>query len=198
MTFQPGTFKLAFDHFRNASAPRVVEQAGSLGIIGAGSQQSGFGCAISFWESLDALERSNGVPAVVEAMSGYAQWMASPFKVESYTVVNGEIPAPSPDNLIGTWMRTTTVAPAPNRHGEVEAIYAERLTTTQATNRECFGTFLLALQVGSSLLAIELWNERTALTDWDRSAEVRDQRLFRASAVNQPPLRGTLEIFGLY
>lgn len=198
MTFQQGTIELAFGHFRSASAPAVVEQAGSLGIIGAGSRQSGYGCAISFWESLDALERSNASPRVIEAMGGYAQWMASPFKVESYNIVSGEIPASGPDNLIGTWMRTTTVAPATNRHSEVEAIYAERLNTTRTTNPECFGIFLLALQVGSSLLAIELWNERTALTAWDKSAEVRDQRLFRTGAVNQPPLRGALEIFGLY
>jgi hypothetical protein len=198
MTFQPGSVEFAFNHFRNASAPRVVEQPGSLGILGAGIRQTGYGCAISFWESRDALERSNGVPSVIEAMSGYGKWMASPFKVESYTVVSGEIPVPGPDNLIGTWMRATIIAPVPNSHDKVEAIYAERLSTTRATNPECFGAFLLALQVGSGLLAIELWNDHSALADWDSSAKVRDQRLFRAGTVDRPPLREALEIFGLY
>src|SRR5688572_30480970 len=90
MMLQPESIDFAFDHFRHVSAPLVRGQVGSLGIIGAGNRETGFGCAISFWDARDALERSNANPQVVEAMGGYARWMAGPFRVESYSVISGE------------------------------------------------------------------------------------------------------------
>ena len=198
MQLQPEAIDLAFDHFRGVSAPLVRVQAGSLAILGAGNRESGFGCAISFWETRDSLERSNANPQVVEAMGAYAKWMAGPFKVESYTVVSGTIPESRPDNLRGNWLRTTSVLTLPERLDDVLTVYAARLANARTASPACFGTLLLSPQIGFRALAIELWSSRSALTAWDGSAKLDDQRLFRAGGVEEPPARDTLEVFGLY
>ncbi|HYI15271.1 MAG TPA: antibiotic biosynthesis monooxygenase [Thermomicrobiales bacterium] len=198
MMLQPESIDLAFDHFRNASAPLVRVQAGSLGIIGAGNRETGFGCAISFWDTRESLERSNAEPKVVEAMGGYAKWMAGPFRVESYTVHNGEPPEPNDAHRRGTWLRTTWVLTSPERRDDALSVYEARLEAARSSSPACVGTQLLAPQIGSRILAIEHWTSLSALNAWNAEASVEDQRLFRAGRVDESPERDTLEVFGLY
>lgn len=199
MLLQPESIELAFDHFRDVSAPLVRVQIGSLGIIGAGNRETGFGCAISFWDTPQSLERSNAEPKVVEAMGGYAKWMAGPFRVESHTVVSGEPPEPDADNIRGTWLRTTSVlAASPQQLDELLAVYAERLAGARSSSPACIGAFLLSSHIGTRILAVEHWTSQTALNAWDVAAKSDDQRLFRAGNVPEPPVRDRLEVFGLY
>lgn len=197
MQLQREAMDLAFDYFRDVSAPLVRAQGGSLAILGAGNRESGFGCAISFWETRESLERSNANPKVVEAMGGYARWMAGPFKVESYAVVSGTISAFGPDDLRGDWLRLTSVMAPPETLTDVLAGYETRLVDA-AASRACVGTLLLSPQIGSRVLAIELWSSHAALGSWDAKAKLDDQRLFRSGSVDQPPERDTLEVFGRY
>jgi hypothetical protein len=198
MILQIESMGLAFDHFRDASAPAVREQPGSYAIIGAGNRETGFSCAISFWETLDALERSNGNPRVVEAMSGYGKWMAGPFRVESYTVVSGTYPDPAIDLPSDSWLRITTVTATQKQLDAVLSSYAERLHDAQSKSPSCTWTALLAPKIGSRLLAIEHWTSLAALNTWDASAKDADQRLFRAGGVEAPPERDRLTVFGVY
>ncbi len=198
MMLQPESIELAFNHFRDVSVPLVVGQEGAIGIIGAGNRETGFGCAISFWESMEGLERSNGNPQVVEAMAGYAKWMAGPFKVESFTVASGAVPEIGPDNLAGSWMRMTTIMPPTDQMDAVLAVYAGRLASVESSSPACFATLLLAPQIGPHILALELWSSRTALSAHDAAARLDDQRLFRERRVAEAPVRDTLEVFGIY
>jgi len=198
MTLRPESIDDAFDHFRNASAPLVRAQFGSLGILGAGNRESGFSFAISFWETRGDLERSNANPAVVEAMGGYAQWMAGPFLVESYTVMSGGLPEADAGDVRGRWLRTTSVAAPTERLEDVTAMFEERLEGARAASPACAGTLLLEPHIGQSVLALEFWSSRFALASWDAVAKIEDQRLFRAGSVDQPPVRDTLEVFGQY
>lgn len=188
----------AFNHFRAASAPLVRGQPGSLGILGAGNRESGSACAISFWETLEALERSNANPQVVEAMAGYARWMAGPFKIESYTVVSGTVPAPGLDHLVGTWLRTTSMQAAAGRLDDVLATYTEQLARAGASSPACVGTMLLSPRIGSSPFAIEFWTSRAAAVTWDAAVRLGDARLFRSGNVEHPPVRDILDVFGHY
>jgi hypothetical protein len=198
MYLQIESMGLAFDHFRDASAPAVREQPESLSIIGAGNGETGFSCAISFWESLDALERSNGNPRVVEAMGGYGKWMAGPFRVESYTVVSGTYPDPAAEQPSDAWLRITTVTAAQGQLDAVISAYAERLTNAESTSPACTWTSLLAPQIGARLLAIEHWTSLAALNAWDVTAKDADQRLFRFGSIETPPERDRLTVFGLF
>lgn len=198
MVIQLDSIAPAFSHFRDVSAPLVRGQAGSLGIFGAGNRESGYACAISFWETLESLEHSNGNPQVVEAMAGYASWMAGPFKVESYTVVSGSVPEAGPDNLGGVSLRMTSALTSPDRIADVLASYEARLSQASASSEACFGTLLLSPQIGSRALAFEFWSSRAAASAWDARAKLDDQRLFRAGSVEEPPVRDILEVFGHY
>ena len=198
MVLQTESIDLAFDHFREASAPAVREQIGSLGILGAGNRENGFSCAISFWETMESLERSNGNPRVVEAMSGYAKWMAGPFKVESFNVVSGTVPEIETDRVVGSLVRMTTVLPPAGQLDAVLAIYAERLERAATASPACFATLLLAPQIGPHVLALELWSSRPAVSTFDAKAKLDDQRLFRERRVAEAPVRDTLDIFGIY
>ncbi len=188
----------AFDYFRDVSSPLIREQPGSIGILGAGNGESGLSCSISFWDDLDSLERSNSLPRVVDAMGGYAKWMAGAFRVESYSVVQGSVPEPQPDTLPGNWMRMTSVAIAPERLDEVLATYESRLAAAHLSSSAITHSMLLAPQIGSRVLAIEFWTSRTALGSWDAAAKLEDQRLFRLRTVEQPPERDLFEVFGYY
>ena len=86
---RPEAARLALDRFFAMSAPLVTRLPGAIGIVSGGSLETGSGIAFSFWESLEALERSSGDPQLVDALAGYASWMAGPFAVESYTLVRG-------------------------------------------------------------------------------------------------------------
>lgn len=194
---QPESIDRAFDYFRDASAPLVRAQAGSLGILGAGNRETGFGCAISFWETIDDLERSNANPQVVEAMGGYVQWMAGGFVVEAYSVASGSVADIEPERLRSGWMRTTTVASTPIRLDEILETYGERMTLARQ-KPTCVEALLLAPQIGSRVLMLEFWISRHALTAWDAESKLADQRLFRAGTVEQPPVRDTMELFGWY
>lgn len=198
MMLQRESIDLAFTHFRNASAPLVRGQVGSLSIIGAGNRETGFGCAISFWDTSESLERSNAEPRVVEAMGGYAKWMAGPFRVESYSVVSGEPPEPDHDNMRGTWLRTTSTLASPERLDELLGLYEARLAAARSSSPAFIGAILLTPQIGSRILAIEHWTTLAALNAWDANARIDDQRLFRAGSVPEPPVRDRLEVFGLY
>jgi hypothetical protein len=198
MRLRPESIDNAFDHFRNVSAPLVRAQFGSLGILGAGNRESGFSFAISFWETRADLERSNANPAVVEAMGGYAQWMAGPFLVESYTVIGGALPETDAGDLRDRWLRTTSATALPDRLDDVTATFGERLDGARAASPACVGTLLLAPHFGERVLALELWSSRHALASWDAAAQLEDQRLVRAGGVGQPPVRDTLEVFGRY
>ncbi|MGH9173620.1 MAG: hypothetical protein ACRD1H_04655, partial [Vicinamibacterales bacterium] len=114
----------AFAYFRNVSTPLVRDQPGSLGILGAGNRETGSAWAISFWSSAEDLERSNGNPQVVAAMTGYAQWMTGPFVVASYDVASGSPPSPA---TTARWLRTTTMLPLPAHFDETIANVRERL-----------------------------------------------------------------------
>jgi hypothetical protein len=198
MSLQPEAVDLAFEHFQNVSAPLVRVQAGSLGIVGAGNRETGFGCAISFWDTPESLERSNAEPRVVEAMGGYAKWMAGPFRVESYSVVSGEPPVPDRDSLQCGWLRTTSALTSPERLDELVSVYEARLAAARSSLPACTGAILLAPHIGSRILAIEHWATLTALNAWDANARIDDQRLFRAGSVPESPVRDRLEVFGLY
>jgi hypothetical protein len=198
MSLQPESVDLAFDHFQNVSAPLVRVQAGSLGIIGAGNRETGFGCAISFWDTPESLERSNAEPRVVAAMGGYAEWMVGPFRVESYSVVSGEPPVPDHDSMQGGWLRTTSALASPERLDELLGVYEARLAAARSASPACVGAILLAPHIGSRILAIEHWTTLAALNAWDANARADDQRLFRAERVPEPPVRDRLEVFGLY
>lgn len=196
MMLQTESMDLAFKHFREASAPAVRAQPGSLVILGAGNPKTGFGCAISFWDTLESLERSNGNPKVVEAMSGYAQWMAGPFRVESYTVVSGTYP--DPDHSPPAWLRMTTATAAPGQLDALLTAYAERLEAARARSAACTWTTLLAPQIGSRMLAVEHWTSLAALNAWDAVAKDADQRLFRSGSVEFPPERDRLDVYEVY
>jgi len=198
MQLQRESVDAAFDYFRDVSAPLVRAQAGSLGILGAGNRASGFGCAISFWGTRDDLERSNANPRVVEALGGYAKWMAGPFLVESYGIVSGALPDAEPDSLRGTWLRTTSAVTQPERLDEMAALFEARLGNARAASPACVGTLLLSPLIGSRMLAIEFWSSHGPLASWDAVSQREDQRLFREGIVEQPPIRDTLEVFGSY
>ncbi len=198
MQLQHESVDAAFTYFQEASAPLVRAQAGSLGILGAGNRASGFGCAISFWETREDLERSNANPRVVEAMGGYAKWMAGPFLVESYGIVSGALPDAEPDTMRGTWLRTTSVVTPPERLDELAAVFEARLGNARAISSACNGTLLLSPLIGSRMLAIEFWSSHGPLKLWDAASQREDQRMFREGIVGQPPVRDTLEVFGSY
>ena len=198
MLLQHDVMDAAFDYFRDVSAPLVSAQTGALGILGAGNRETGFGCAISFWETRESLERSNAEPRVVEAMGGYAKWMAGPFRVESYSVVSGEPPEPDADSMHRTWLRTTSVLISPERLDDAMTVYEARLATARSVSPACVGALLLSPHIGSRILAIEHWATLAALNAWDANAKVDDQRLFRAGSVPEAPVRDRLEVFGVY
>ena len=198
MLLQPESIDLAFDYFRDVSAPLVRAQVGSLGIIGAGNRETGFGCAISYWDTRESLERSNAEPKVVEAMGGYARWMAGPFRVESYSVVSGEPPEPNRESTRGSWLRTTSVLTSPDQRDDALTACEARLAAARSASSACVGVQLLAPQIGSRMLAIEHWTSLSALNAWNANAKIEDQRLFRAGRVDESPVRDTLEVFGLY
>jgi len=198
MMLQPAAMGAAFDHFRDASAPAVRAQPGSLAILGGGNPDTGFGCAISFWETLDSLERSNANPKVVEAMSGYAQWMAGPFRVESYSVTSGSPPDPDVAEPPQSWMRMTTATAAPGKLETVLMSYSDRLDQARERSESCVWTTLLAPQIGSRILVIEQWTSLPALLAWEGASKDADQRLFRAEVLETPPVRDRLAVYGLY
>lgn len=198
MFLQTTAMNDAFDHFRDASAPAVREQPGSLAILSAANPETGFSCAISFWQTLESIERSNGNPRVVEAMGGYAQWMAGPFRVASYTVASGTYPDPDTDQAQPAWLRMTTTTAVPGRRDTVLDAYAERLNTAGARSAACTWTTVLAPTIGSEIVAIEHWTSLPALNAWDATAKDADQRLFRSGAVESPPVRDRLAVYGLY
>lgn len=198
MALKPGSIEPAFERFGTISTPLVRVQPGSIGILGLARRESPFGYAISFWRSRQDLERSNANPKVVEAMMGYADWMAGPFSVESYDIVAGQSPEPQPDPERSTTERArmTTAIPRRGRTGEVIASYRDYLTQID-DQPGCIGTLLLTPLIGQRLVAIELWSSAPPLRSGPPGPYL-DRTAWTGGPLESQPVRETLEVFGRY
>ena len=185
----------AFAYYRDISTPLVRGQPGSLGVLGAGNRESGSALALSFWSSQEDLERSNGNPAVVAAMTGYAQWMAGPFVVASYDVASGTPPPPA---TAARWLRATTMLSLPARLEETIATVRNRLQELESIASACQGTMLLTPHIGERVIALEFWSSQAALAASNKRADDQERRLWRAGLLERPPEREALEIFGVF
>lgn len=194
--FRPETIDLARDRFRDVSAPLVRVQEGSLGILGAADRASGRTYAISFWRTSDDLERSNANPQVVEALTGYAAWMTSPFAVESFAVVSGALPAAG--RSVAESARLTAVSAGPDTIDDVIATFDRRLARVEASFPECAGSVILRQLVGFRGIAVELWTSRDALVESDLDAQLEERRMVRDGILPGPITHDLLEVFGRY
>jgi hypothetical protein len=197
LKLRPETVDLALARFRDVSTPLVRAQSGSLGILGAADRASGNAYAISCWQSLADLERSNANPAVVEALAGYGAWMAGPITVESFDVIADTLPAPAPASG-GEWARMTSLVTQPGSEQAALAACWERLERMRAASPACTGTLLLAQHIGQRIIAFELWSARKALAATEAEANYHDQRAWRTGALQEPPAREVLDVFGRY
>jgi hypothetical protein len=196
--FAPESFAPAFEHFRDVSAPLVLAQSGSRGILGAGSHATGNTWTISFWQTRADLDYSNSPPAVVEAMAVYTQWMISPFSVQTYAILQGQITEPDTEGAAGEWARITTVIPEPNQAEAAIAALRERLTRLETRCAGSRGTLLMAQQAGNRLIAIELWSSAGTLAASDPEAMSQDQHIRVTVPLQGSPLREEAEVFGRY
>lgn len=197
ITFRPDTLELAAERFRDTSAPLVRRQTGSLGIIGGANPTTGNTWAISFWSTRADLERSNADPQVTAALSGYAQWMAGPFSVQSFDVIDMSFPDADPDPAAqGGFGRVTTLAPQPGFEPEVTAALQDYLAQARERSGGRMGTLLLVPHIGHQLLAFELWPSQAAAPS--DSARIEDHRIRHPSTVERPPAREMIEMFGRY
>ena len=87
---RPEASRLALDRFLSLSTPRVTELPGAISIVGGGNLEKGSGISFSFWDSVEAIERSSGDPETVEVLAGYAAWMAGPYTVGSFVFVRSD------------------------------------------------------------------------------------------------------------
>ena len=198
MALKPGTIEPAFDRFSTISTPLVRVQPGSIGILGLARRESPFGYAISFWESRQALERSNANPKVVEAMMGYADWMAGPFSVESYDIVAGRVPEPRPAPERTSTERARMTIAIPRRGHTNEVIASYRVYLTQLDDQPgCIGTLLLTPLIGQRIIAIELWSSAPPLRSGP-TAPYLDRAAWTGGPLESQPVREILEVFGRF
>lgn len=198
MSLLPNTIEPAFDRFSTVSAPLVRIQPGSIGILGAARREPPHGYAISFWETREALERSNANPRVVEAMMGYAEWMAGGFWVESFDIVSGRLPDPWPaaGRSSDERARMTAVVPRRGMVDEVVGAYRDYLGQLEKAF-SCIGTLLLMPLIGQRIIALEL---RSSMPP-TRSAVVapfQDRAAWHNGPLESVPVREILEVFGRY
>lgn len=194
LRLRPEEIEHGMERFKGVSAPLVRAQKGSLGIFGAGNRSSGSVCALSFWDSRDALERSNANPAVIEALAGYSDWMVSSFVVEGYAVVSGQmLPPASHDSP--TWMTLVSATIRPGRLDEGVAALSKRLDRVQDVSRSFAGSLLLSPLVGNRIVAFEYWAIDPGITSIEQVVSGIDQRISRSSAFQSPIQREVFEVF---
>jgi hypothetical protein len=194
--FRPETIDLAMDRFRDSSTPLVRAQTGSLGIIGAVDRGSGRAYAISFWRTREDLEQSNANPRVVDAMTGYAEWMAGPFAVESFAVVCGALPDHVPGSV--EYARMTSLVATPESREESLAVLQRRLVSTEDASPECTGILLMTQMVGQRIITFELWSSSEALETSDPDALLEERRLVRDGVLPVPITHELLQVMGRF
>lgn len=180
--------------FRTVSSPLVRKQAGSVGIFGGGNTTTGSTYSISVWDTHSALENSNAVPEVVEAMAGYAEWMAGHFVVESFEIVTGVIVGPFPQSDESLWCRVSITSSVPGHSPAALESFSARLDQVRALSTACVGTALLSPLVGSKLVALEYWTDHHDLVASEPRVAAIDQRLHRAGLFQSPTVRDLIEI----
>lgn len=193
ITFRPETLDEAAERFLGVSTPLVRNLPGSLSIVGGADRRTGSTWSISLWHTREDLERSNADPEVTQALTGYGQWMAGPFSVQSFEVVDMVFPDPDPA-ATGEFGRVTTLVTQPGCEAEVIAALRDHLARVHERSRECLGTLLMVPHIGQQMIAFELWASRAALEAAD--ARIADQRIRLPGTVERLPTRETIEIFG--
>jgi len=161
---RPEASRLALDRFLSLSSPVVSQLPGAIAIVGGGNLETGAGIAFSFWDSLEALERSSGDPDTVDILAGYAAWMAGPYTVESFVLVRGDpvLPAGGSERVARVF---SIIADA----GDVELALDtldEWLAQSEA-QRGCDATLLLSPLMGTRVVAVEIWRSARAISATD-------------------------------
>jgi hypothetical protein len=136
------------------------------------------------WRTRQDLEQSNANPQVVEAMTGYAEWMAGPFAVESFAIVSGALPDTVPDAHESA--RLTSLVATPETRDETLAVLQRRLIRTEAASPQCAATLLMTQLVGQRIITFEVWSSAAALDASDPDALLEERRLVRDGSLPGP------------
>jgi len=195
ITFRTDTIDLAAERFRTVSTPLVRRLPGSLGVFGGANRTTGNSWAISLWQTRADLERSNADPEVTAALTGYAPWMAGPFSVQSYAIVDMAFPGPDPAAL-GEVGRMTMLAPQPGSEPDVIAALRDYLAQLRERSGACLGTLLMVPHIGNQILALELWSSEEELHG--TGTRLADQRIRQPGTLERPPAREMFDMFGRY